>query len=290
MRYVIGDVHGEAAALDGLVSEIKRRDSEAQFFFVGDFVDRGPDSQAAVDMVIDLGGHAVRGNHDDVMDLIVSGQSFSTPNASAFEAAQQAMWFLQYGMTVTLKSYGVDAKLLYRLTDTVENALKHIAPGSRMSDPVVISEEHLALCEDVLDEIRCFIPKKHTDFFRELPTVREFDDFFLVHAHVPINLEGNLTERINSLPELTQDAIWGRFTQREIREPKSWGKKGFFGHTPTMHYGATGSPVPGNSMVLIDTGATFGHGLTAYCVETDECIRVDRTGKIWKYDTVDSEV
>ena len=42
MHYVIGDVHGCYDEMMLLLQKIEKSDSEAQFIFVGDFIDRGP--------------------------------------------------------------------------------------------------------------------------------------------------------------------------------------------------------------------------------------------------------
>ncbi|HEX8385407.1 MAG TPA: metallophosphoesterase family protein [Rubricoccaceae bacterium] len=77
--YAIGDVHGCARTLDALLSRIAD-DAGAPLgpsdtlVFVGDYVDRGPDSPGVLDRVLaleaDAGGPRVvvlRGNHDQMM-------------------------------------------------------------------------------------------------------------------------------------------------------------------------------------------------------------------------------
>jgi hypothetical protein len=55
--------------------------------------------------------------------------------------------------------------------------------------------------------------------------------------------------------------------------PKGWGKTGYFGHTPMKYYGRVG-PILGPEIVLIDTGAFSGGGLTAICHETKEILTI----------------
>jgi hypothetical protein len=61
---VIGDVHGDFSKLKSLLNQI----SDRRFVFVGDLVNRGPESRAVVECVADLAedGQAVlvRGNHE----------------------------------------------------------------------------------------------------------------------------------------------------------------------------------------------------------------------------------
>jgi hypothetical protein len=78
--YVIGDVHGQRVELMSLLLESGIVDeqlhwaaSDAQVWFVGDYVDRGPDGIGTIDLVIELGATAstaggradgLLGNHD----------------------------------------------------------------------------------------------------------------------------------------------------------------------------------------------------------------------------------
>jgi hypothetical protein len=70
---LIGDIHGEVEALDGLLGHLGydargRHPQGRRAVFLGDLIDRGPDSLAAVRRVADLIDHggalAVMGNHD----------------------------------------------------------------------------------------------------------------------------------------------------------------------------------------------------------------------------------
>jgi hypothetical protein len=65
---VIGDVHGELEALEALLGEIERHTPARSLVFVGDLVDRGPDSPGVLRRVralIDAGrAQLVLGNHE----------------------------------------------------------------------------------------------------------------------------------------------------------------------------------------------------------------------------------
>ena len=74
--YAIGDVHGCARTLDALLGELALTPDDT-LVFVGDYVDRGPDSRGTIARLIELEGaseagtgpHAIflRGNHDQMM-------------------------------------------------------------------------------------------------------------------------------------------------------------------------------------------------------------------------------
>jgi bis(5'-nucleosyl)-tetraphosphatase (symmetrical) len=65
-RWAIGDVQGCAAELTELIARIRFRSDRDQLWFVGDLVNRGPDSLQVLRLVRSLGQSArcVLGNHD----------------------------------------------------------------------------------------------------------------------------------------------------------------------------------------------------------------------------------
>ncbi|KAI1504909.1 Metallo-dependent phosphatase-like protein [Biscogniauxia marginata] len=63
---IIGDVHGQLAALKALLSKLEfSRARGDHVVFVGDLVNKGPDSSGVVDLAMSIGASAVRGNHED---------------------------------------------------------------------------------------------------------------------------------------------------------------------------------------------------------------------------------
>jgi serine/threonine protein phosphatase 1 len=69
--FVIGDIHGDLAALTTLLGRLPELTVEDTIVFLGDFIDRGPHSAEVVELVRALPEHvpakivALRGNHED---------------------------------------------------------------------------------------------------------------------------------------------------------------------------------------------------------------------------------
>ena len=102
MRWVIGDVHGMRAALESLLGEISKRDRSPRFLFTGDYVNRGPDSRGVIDLLLSLSGAAfVRGNHDDILDIILHGEGYCD-HPTGIDAVGAFRWFMQHGLGETL--------------------------------------------------------------------------------------------------------------------------------------------------------------------------------------------
>jgi bis(5'-nucleosyl)-tetraphosphatase (symmetrical) len=67
MRWIVGDVQGCARELDELLRTIRFDAANDELWSVGDLVNRGPDSAAAVRLWRDVGGRGVLGNHEQYL-------------------------------------------------------------------------------------------------------------------------------------------------------------------------------------------------------------------------------
>ena len=100
--YVIGDVHGCLPELASLVESLPMERGDT-VVFLGDYIDRGPDSKGVIDYLVALRRRGeqttvfLRGNHEDMM---LSFMGLSGHHGDAF---------LLNGGLATLASYGVAA-------------------------------------------------------------------------------------------------------------------------------------------------------------------------------------
>lgn len=77
--YVIGDIHGMLEKLDKLLRKIPFHAERDTLAFVGDYVDRGPDSKGVIDRILSLmdrGVHLVclKGNHEQMFQDFMAGR------------------------------------------------------------------------------------------------------------------------------------------------------------------------------------------------------------------------
>ncbi len=104
LTYAIGDIHGSLSKLRRLIARCEHdaRGRPMTFVFLGDYIDRGPESAGVVRYVIELQSRlrdqviALKGNHEAVALGVVDG-------------TMPADYWLQLGGTATLRSYGVDS-------------------------------------------------------------------------------------------------------------------------------------------------------------------------------------
>ncbi len=100
-RIVIGDVHGHYKGLMTLLDEVAPG-ADDQVYFLGDLIDRGPQSAQVVEFVKEGSYQCLLGNHEQLLI-----ESF--PDGQIFAPALQA--WLQSGGRATVASYG-DAGIL----------------------------------------------------------------------------------------------------------------------------------------------------------------------------------
>lgn len=260
MRWIIGDVHGMLRSLESVLSQISRLDPQPMFYFVGDYVNRGPESRGVVNLLLGLSNAKfIRGNHDDVFDQILHGVAFAE-NASRGDRFRALQWFLSHGLHETLRSYGISDKIIaFALQRRDHDAARMIAE---------------------------FVPEDHQTFIRMLPTIIEDDDLFVAHGKWPVNethTPAMLARGGLPPPALRHEMLWGRFSNAELIRNKAWPKPGFFGHTPVATYKGRADqfvPIIAPQTILLDTAAALApHGrLTAMCAESAEIVQADPRG------------
>ncbi|WP_300974424.1 metallophosphoesterase [Sphingomonas sp. LHG3406-1] len=151
--YVVGDVHGRLDLLDDLLVRIAadhggRPPAHGLLAFVGDLIDRGPDSAGVIERIrtLKLTGFrivALAGNHEEVLLQILAGDH------------RQVTGWLRFGGAEALASYGVDA-----------DALAALAPKEAQA------------------EIARGIPGEHRAFLEQLGDTLRFGDYLIVHAGI----------------------------------------------------------------------------------------------------------
>jgi serine/threonine protein phosphatase 1 len=159
--YAIGDIHGRSDLLQQLFTVIdidldRSRPERVIQVFLGDYVDRGPDSRGVIDLLIER-----RRSHETVC---LKGNHEAFLLDALREPAKLEDW-RQYGGLLTMTSYGV------------RPTMKPTA------------EEQVTLIRALSDAL----PFEHLEFLESLQPSYTCGDFFFAHAGVrpgiPINLQ-----------------------------------------------------------------------------------------------------
>ena len=151
--YAIGDIHGRLDLLELLLKRIDediagRTRVRTFIIFLGDYIDRGPDSAAVIERLRTYKpGQAtpifLSGNHEEVLLKILAG-----------ERGIFASW-LKFGGAECAESYGMDVAALKRLDEASAIAL-----------------------------IQAKVPRAHREFLENCADTFRFGDYLFVHAGI----------------------------------------------------------------------------------------------------------
>lgn len=145
----ISDIHGEIDLLEQLLTKVKYNAKEDQLILLGDYVDRGPNSMAVVERVIELqqeGAIILKGNHKDLLL-----KAFTTEDEHSWKH-----WVMRCGGDQTLKSYGFTANNF-----VIKDDEKFKKPT--LNNPILT---------------------KHINFIQTLSPIIDYEGYIFVHAGV----------------------------------------------------------------------------------------------------------
>lgn len=183
--YCLGDIHGQTALLDHALDLVERDGgADAEIVFLGDLVDRGPDSRGVIAAL--LAGqkagrkwHVIKGNHDRMFCRFVrTGETKDARILSGLEWVNPRL-----GGLATLESYGI-----YNPTD------------------LSLEQVHQAAASAV--------PEDHLTFLENLPLYLERDRVLFVHA--------GILPKVPLVDQIEDDLIWIRGEFLAFTDPHPW--------------------------------------------------------------------
>lgn len=95
---MIGDIHGCYKLLRKLLEEANYNSERDRLIFIGDYIDRGPDSLQVLELIMELvsrGAIALLGNHEEML-------------LSAYSKPERMIPWLMNGGSATLASFGIN--------------------------------------------------------------------------------------------------------------------------------------------------------------------------------------
>jgi serine/threonine protein phosphatase 1 len=151
--YAVGDIHGRLDLLDRLLAQIDRdRASRPQkktfIIFLGDLVDRGPDSAGVVERLRHYRPPGARpvflaGNHEEVLLRVIEGDDSLLQN------------WLGFGGAECVSSYGINPE-----------ALRHMN------------------AQAAVRMVQARVPAEHRQFLESFADTFRFGDYLFVHAGI----------------------------------------------------------------------------------------------------------
>lgn len=151
--YAVGDIHGRLDLLDDLLDQIGQDDAargaaQTRLIFLGDLIDRGPQSAQVVERLAALAGSNrdiafLLGNHEEVFLKVLDGDE------------KALRFFLRIGGRETILSYGVSP-----------------------------AEYDAADFSDLLTMVQSRVPRHHVEFLCAFQDMLIVGDYAFVHAGI----------------------------------------------------------------------------------------------------------
>lgn len=254
--YAIGDIHGQKDMLDHALSLIASDGGpDAQIVFLGDYVDRGPDSRGVIDTLI-AGRDAGRpwtvltGNHDRMFTRFIRGGLQHDPRVKS-----GLNWLNpRLGGTQTLQSYGVSGDMHF--ADHTHGALEQLVHCDTEAGWITPAA--------LIAAAQSSVPETHLAFLEGLPLWFETDHLLCVHA--------GLRPHISLPHQDPEDLVWIR--EGFLDSDHIFGKLVVHGHT------ALDAPEHFGNRVDLDGGAGYGRPLVPAVFEGRNCWALTETGRV----------
>lgn len=196
--YAIGDVHGYSELLADLraaiAEDMKRHKADrALIIFLGDLIDRGPDSAGVVEMVAKMREEQA----DGIETICLCGNHDYWLRQFLTDISDFPRWALKGGLE-TLISYGMNEADILAAVDNQELA-------------IALQQKFVAV-----------LPERHREFMLSLPLSYGDGDYFFAHAGV--DPDRPLTD------QRLEDLTWIR--DKFLLSRRDFGKVVVHGHTP----------------------------------------------------------
>ena len=159
-KWVIPDIHGYSSTLQTLFEEQIKPSRKDTIFFLGDYIDRGPDAKGVIDYIISLQDDdyivkCLRGNHEDYLLRTYDNETVHKNFLGITYRNQLKKEWFKYGGKQTLESFKVS---------------------------------------DVHD-----IPSKYIEWIRKLGYYYKLDSYILVHAGMNFGMEDPFADKHSML-------------------------------------------------------------------------------------------
>ncbi|MFZ4523951.1 MAG: metallophosphoesterase [Bacteroidales bacterium] len=186
-RWVIPDIHGYVKTVTSLVEEIIMPMRSDEIYFLGDYVDRGPDSKGVIDFIRSLqkSGYnvtAIKGNHEDFMVELYDAEKKSKNSWwHNFGNKKHKAW-LEIGGKPTLSSFDVQ-----HIRDVPEEYIEWMRTLTHYVELERFVLVHAGLNfknEDPFEDLQSMLWLREYEIKPEKIGGRR-----IIHGHVPVNME-----------------------------------------------------------------------------------------------------
>ncbi len=187
LRWAIPDIHGCAKTLKALLENHIGPSRYDELYFVGDYIDRGPDSKGVIDylMHLDYEGYKLfllKGNHEDYMLKAWEESQVNTKGFLRKKKNKVQKEWMEFGGKQTLASFGVD-----KIDDVPEKYIqwiKELRLYIELHDYILVHAGLNFNKRDIFEDEKAMLWIREFDVNLDRTGKRH-----VIHGHVPINYE-----------------------------------------------------------------------------------------------------
>ena len=186
-QWVIGDIHGCLFTLRSLIETKIKPSKTDEIIFLGDYIDRGPDSKGVIDYLISLeeSGYAVsflKGNHEDYLLAAYEAKDVKTGFLFWKKQSPLVQEWLYHGGKEAMKSFNAEhiGEIDIKYINWLKSLKTHI-----ITDKYVIVHAGLNFkIEDPFVDERAMVWTRDYEIIPEKIGNRK-----IIHGHVPVGLD-----------------------------------------------------------------------------------------------------
>lgn len=185
-RWVIPDIHGYAKTLKSLLAQI-RPAKEDHLIFLGDYIDRGPDSKGVIDEIMNLQKKGFRvtpllGNHEE---FLLMNYDFAIKNSGFLQKLKPNIikkeWY-EFGGKDTMKSFGT--RSIIDIPQKYIEWMRNLDHYLEMKDYVIVHAGLNFKPQNVFQDKHAMLWAKEFKIESSKIGYRQ-----LIHGHTPVDLE-----------------------------------------------------------------------------------------------------
>jgi len=186
-QWVIPDIHGCCKTLISLFEKQIKPDKFDALYFLGDYIDRGPDSKGVIDFIMHLqeqefSVHLLLGNHEDYcIKAFEEDKTKKTFFGIRVKNKIQAVWE-SHGGNETLASFGV--KYVSDMPDKYIEWMKKLNYWTELEHHILVHAGLNFKIDDPLDDKFAMLWARE---FKVIP--EKIRNKTVIHGHVPVDLE-----------------------------------------------------------------------------------------------------
>jgi serine/threonine protein phosphatase 1 len=203
-RIAIGDIHGCYNTLKALLELKIKITRDDDIYFLGDLIDRGPESRKVIEYLIHLKQHdynlySVRGNHEDMFLKTLGDKSF------------MRIWFAN-GAEETLRSFNIpesktgDFESLRLIPENCTNFIESLPYYYDLGDYLIVHAGFNFKSDNIFTDLNSMLWIRYMEYNAD-----KASDKTIIHGHTPvpfIRMKSNISGKENKILNIDTGCVY----------------------------------------------------------------------------------